>query len=181
MSVAAVAFPTAPFTGPFADQEALLARHYDEFRGLARKVLNGDAVRLQIQPTDLANEAAIRLLKLEKMRVRDVPHFMALSARVMRQTLLDEIRRVRAKKRVAPGVLTLWPDADGLDPVDVEDLDRALEELAAVSPERARIVELRFFAGLTIEEIAAHLGDSESTVKRRWRAARAWLLERLSV
>ena len=63
--------------------------------------------------------------------------------------------------------------------MDIEDLDRALVELTEASPERGRIVELRFFAGLTIEEIAEHLGESESTVKRRWRAARAWLLERL--
>lgn len=161
-------------------QEALLERHYQEFRQLARNVLNGDGAKLQIQPTDLAHEAAIRLLRLDQIGVKGRTHFLALSARVMRQTLLDEVRRARAKKRQAPGILTMWPDDPGLAPVDIEALDQVLEELAVASPDRARIVELRFFAGLTIEEIAAHLGESESTVKRRWRAARAWLLERLA-
>jgi RNA polymerase sigma factor (TIGR02999 family) len=174
-----------PATGAFdysapGAQEALLARHYDEFRRLARKVLSGDGAKLQIQPTDLANGAAIRLLGVDRMQVKGRTHFLALSARIMRQTLLDEVRRARAKKRQAPGVLTMWPGADSAPPVDIEDLDRALEELSEASPERGRIVELRFFAGLTIEEIAEHLGESESTVKRRWRAARAWLLERLA-
>jgi RNA polymerase sigma factor (TIGR02999 family) len=174
-----------PATGTFdyaeaGVQEALLARHYDEFRRLARRVLNGDGPRLQIQPTDLAHEAAIRLLRIEDLGLTGRTHFLALSARVMRQTLLDEVRRVRAKKRQAPGVMTMWPGDDNLAPVDIEDLDRALDELTAASPERSRIVELRFFAGLTIEEIAEHLGESESTVKRKWRAARAWLLERLA-
>jgi RNA polymerase sigma factor (TIGR02999 family) len=174
-----------PATGAFdysaaGAQEALLARHYDEFRQLARKVLSGDGPKLQIQPTDLAHEAAIRLLRIDDLGVNGRTHFLALSARIMRQTLLDEVRRARAKKRQAPGILTMWPGDDSLAPVDIEDLDRALEELTAASPERARLVELRFFAGLTIEEIAGHLGESESTVKRRWRAARAWLLERLA-
>ncbi len=174
-----------PDTGTFdyaahGGQEALLARHYQEFRQLARKVLNGDGPKLQIQPTDLAHEAAIRLLRLDNLGVSGRTHFLALSARVMRQTLLDEVRRARAKKRQAPGVLTMWPGDDSLPPVDIEDLDRALQELTEASPDRGRIVELRFFAGLTIEEIGDHLGESESTVKRRWRAARAWLLERLA-
>ena len=173
-----------PATGAFdysapGAQEALLARHYDEFRRLARKVLSSDGAKLQIQPTDLANGAAIRLLGFERLELKGRTHFLALSARVMRQTLLDEVRRARAKKRQAPGVLTMWPGGDSAAPVDIEDLDRALVELTEASPERGRIVELRFFAGLTIEEIAEHLGESESTVKRRWRAARAWLLERL--
>lgn len=158
-------------------RDALLARHYGEFRSLARRVLNGDGPALQIQPTDLAHEAAIRVMRLDRMEVRDRTHFLALSAQVMRQVLIDEVRRAKAKKRQAPGVLTLWPDDGGA--LDLEDLDAALHDLQQVSPERARLVELRFFAGLTIEEIAAHFGESESTVKRRWRAARAWLLERL--
>src|SRR4029079_6957530 len=98
--------------------------------------------------------------------------------RIMRQTLLDEVRRARARKRQAPGLLTLWPDGEGAAPVDIEALDEALRELAGVSPERARIVELRFFAGLTMEEVAVELGESESTVKRRCRVAGAWLLAR---
>ena len=159
--------------------ESLLVRHYDEFRRLARKVLSGDSGKLQIQPTDLAHEAAIRLLKLDRMSLKNRTHFLAVSATVMRQVLLDEVRRSQAKKRRTPGVLTMWPSGEDAEPVDIEDLDRALNELAGISPERAKVVELRFFAGLTVDEIAGHLGESESTVKRRWRAARAWLLDRL--
>jgi len=160
-------------------QEALLARHYEEFRRLARKVLNGDSALVRMQPTELAHEAAIRVMGLNRMQLRDRAHFLALSATVMRQTLVDEVRRARAGKRQAPGVLTMWPQSEEAPPVDVEALDEALKVLAAVSPERARVVELRFFAGLTVEEVAEQTGESESTVKRRWRAARAWLLERL--
>ncbi|HEX8232518.1 MAG TPA: ECF-type sigma factor [Caulobacteraceae bacterium] len=160
-------------------QEALLARHYEEFRRLARKVLNGDGALVRMQPTELAHEAAIRVMGLHRIDLRDRAHFLALSATVMRQTLIDEVRRARAGKRQAPGVLTMWPRSEEGSPVDVEALDEALKALAAVSPERARVVELRFFAGLTVEEIAGQTGESESTVKRRWRAARAWLLERL--
>lgn len=159
---------------------ALLDRHYDEFRRLAHKVLNGDAARVRMQPTELAHEAAIRVMGLNRIDVRDRAHFLALSATVMRQTLIDEVRRARAAKRQAPGVLTMWPEGHGAGaPVDVEALDEALRDLAEISPERARIVELRFFAGLTIEEIAEQTGESESTIKRRWRSARAWLLDRL--
>lgn len=161
-------------------QQGLLARHYEEFRQLARRVLSSDGGKLQIQPTDLAHEAAIRLMRLDRLSVADRAHFLALSAKVMRQTLLDEVRRARASKRQAPGLLTMWPDGEGGAPVDIEALDEALRELAAISPERARIVELRFFAGLTMEEVAVELGDSESTIKRRWRVARAWLLDRLA-
>jgi RNA polymerase sigma factor (TIGR02999 family) len=165
---------------PRARQEALLARHYEEFRQLARKVLSGEGGKLQIQPTDLAHEAAIRLMRLDQLPVTDRAHFLALSARVMRQTLLDEVRRARAKKRQTPGLLTAWPGGEGGEPVDIEALDEALHQLTEISPELARIVELRFFAGLTMEEVAVELGESESTVKRRWRVARAWLLERLA-
>jgi RNA polymerase sigma factor (TIGR02999 family) len=160
-----------------SSRDAWLAEHYEEFRRLARAVLAGDGPALQLQPTDLAHEAALRLLKLDRIALKDRTHFLALSARVMRQVLLDEVRRARAKKRRAP-VTTLWPDAAAA--IDIEALDHALDELALVSPERARLVELRFFAGLTVEEIAEHQGESTSTVKRRWRASRAWLLERLA-
>jgi RNA polymerase sigma factor (TIGR02999 family) len=158
---------------------AMLAAHYDEFRRVAGRVLNGDAQALQIQATDLAHEAAIKLSGYDKMSVQGRTHFLSLSARVMRQILVDEIRRMRARKRQAPPVETRWPDA-GAGPLDLEALDAALTKLEEISPERARLVERRFFAGLTLEELAALDGVSESTVKRQWRAARAWLAAELS-
>lgn len=163
-------------------RDRLLSLHYDEFRRVARRVLNGDAVRLQIQPTDLAHEAAIRILRLDRMQLRDRTHFLALSARVMRQVLLDEVRRHRAAKR-RPPVETLWFDPEGGSPalIDMEAFDEALKALAEIDAERARIVELRFYAGLTLEEIADSQDLSLSTVKRRWRAARAWLADALGL
>jgi RNA polymerase sigma factor (TIGR02999 family) len=156
----------------------MIVAHYAEFRRVAGRVLNGDAQALQIQPTDLAHEAAIRIAGFDRLSVHGRTHFLSLSARVMRQILVDEIRRMRARKRQAPAVATQWPDS-GRSTLDIEALDAALTKLEEIAPERARLVERRFFAGLTVEEIAALDGASESTVKRQWRAARAWLAAEL--
>ncbi|WP_293383721.1 ECF-type sigma factor [Phenylobacterium sp.] len=172
--------------GEFRDNAAvrdrLLAAHYAEFRRLARSVLSSDAGKLQIQPTELAHEAAIRLLRIERMDINDRTHFLALASRIMRQILLDEVRRFRACKRQTPSVDTYWGDAlDQSRPrvFDIEAFDEALERLSVVDAEMGRIVEHRFYAGLTMEEIADVLGVSRSTVKRQWRAARAWLMAQL--
>ena len=170
----------AAFADPLA-RERLLSEHYDEFRRIARRVLRDEGPKLQVQPTDLAHEAAIRVLRLERFTPRDQTHFLAVSARVMRQVLLDEVRRARAAKR-RPPVQTGWFDPEGRPShpaLDLEAFDEALKRLFELDPERARVVELRFYAGLTLEEVAESTGDSLSTVKRRWRVARAWLLEAL--
>jgi len=158
--------------------DALLNAHYDEFRRIARRVLNGDAVRLRIQPTDLAHEAAIRVMNARGDGPDGRTHFLALAAKVMRQTLIDEVRRARAKKREMPPVLTGWMDPKA-PALDIEALDVALTRLEMVDAELATLVERRFFAGLSIEEIAAESKESASTVKRRWRVARAWLANEL--
>lgn len=170
---------TPPSQSEGRAQEQLVAEHYDEFRRVARGVLNGDAVALQIQPTDLAHAAAIKLFKLDRIEVQGRTHFLSLSARIMRQILMDEIRRMRAAKRQAPPVTTQWP-GESKGSLDLEALDAALTKLEQFDPERARLVEQRFYAGLTVEEVAAAEGISESTVKRQWRAARAWLIDELS-
>lgn len=167
--------------GEAAATERLLALHYGEFRQVARRVLNGDGQKLQIQPTDLAHEADIRLMRLDRISLRDRTHFMALSARVMRQVLMDEIRRFRALKRQKPVIETQWSyPGQPAAAFDIEAFDRSLEKLEQIDPEKARLVEQRFFAGLTVEEIADETGVSPSTVKRQWRAARAWLLSDLA-
>jgi len=165
--------------GDVRARDRLLAAHYAEFRRIARRVLREDAGRLAIQPTDLAHEAAIRILKLERLDWRDRTHFLALSARIMRQTLLDEVRRYRASKRQAPPILTFWCEPQRSGAFDLEEFDKVLAKLFEVDAERARVVELRFYAGLTLAEAAAALEVSESTVERRWRGARAWLLSAL--
>lgn len=159
-------------------QNDLLVAHYDEFRRVARGVLNGDAAKLQIQPTDLAHAAAIKIFNLNRIDVSGRTHFLSLSARIMRQILMDELRRLRAAKRQAQPVMTQWPNEDEAA-LDLEDLDTALTKLEQIDPDRARLVEQRFFAGLTVEEIAELEGASPSTIKRQWRAARAWLISEL--
>lgn len=170
----------AALAGSVPARERLLELCYAELRGLARRMLSGDSAALRLQPTELANEAALRVLKLDRMEWNDRAHFLATAATVMRQALLDEVRRFRAGKRQMPAVMTTLVDA-GLATVDLdlEHLDLSLKRLAEVSPDRARLVELRFFVGLTIEATAKVLGMSPATVKRQWDAARLWLLDDL--
>jgi RNA polymerase sigma factor (TIGR02999 family) len=174
--------PQAAATGEVRWPERMFEQYYQDYRNVARAVLSRDSARERIQPTELAHEAAIRLFKLEKMDVARRTHFLSLSARVMRQVLIDEVRKHRAAKRQAP-VLTEWPGAEPEDSglnFDLENFDNILSRLAEADPERAWVVEQRFYAGLTLEEIAEVSGKSLSTVKRQWRVARAWLLEELS-
>ena len=154
---------------------------YAELRTIAGRMLAGDSSSLRLQPTELANEAAIRVLRLDRMEWNDRAHFLATAATVMRQALLDEVRRFRAHKRQVPAVITTLVDP-GVATVelDIERLDHSLHRLAEVSPDRARLVELRFFVGLTIEQTAGVLGSSSATVKRQWDAARGWLLRDLT-
>jgi RNA polymerase sigma factor (TIGR02999 family) len=158
----------------------MLQAYYDDYRRVARSVLARDSAGERIQPTELAHEAALRIIKLERMDVDGRTHFLSLAARVMRQVLIDEVRRHRAAKRQAPPPATEWPGEPAAQAFDLEAFDDALNRLQGADPERGWIVEQRFYAGLTLEEIAAVSGKSESTVKRQWRVARAWLIEQLS-
>ncbi len=170
-------------SGDPAARDRILSAHYAEFRKLAKSVLADEGPKLQIQPTELAHEAFIRMMRLDRIQLRDRAHFLALSSKIMRQILLDEVRRFRAAKRQMPSVETYWGDdlakSKGLT-FDLEAFDQALDRLAELDPEKALVVERRFYAGLTLAEIAVVSGVSESTVKRQWRVARAWLLDQLS-
>lgn len=157
----------------------MLEAHYSEFRRIAAGVLNGSGPALQLHPTELAHEAVVRLSQLNRMNVEGRTHFLSLSARMMRQILIDEVRKMRARKRQAPPVNTLWPEVAPNGGIDVEALDRALNRLEQIMPEYASLVERRFFVGLTLEEIAALDGVSVATLKRQWRSARAWLVAEL--
>jgi RNA polymerase sigma factor (TIGR02999 family) len=151
----------------------LLADCYAEMRRTARALIAREG-GVPMQPTDLANEAAIRLMALDRMEVNGRGHVLALAARAMRQALIDEVRKARAAKRQLPGTLTNWPGG-GAKLVELDVLDDALRALAEVSPQHAEVVELRFSLGLTIEEAAEAIGTTDRTIKRRWQAARAWL------
>jgi RNA polymerase sigma factor (TIGR02999 family) len=159
--------------------EELLAACYEDMRRVARAIMAGDGMRLRLQPTDLVNEASLRLIQSMPGKISDQGHMLAVAGRTMRRVLIDEARRFRAAKRVAPPVMTQFPGGAQDDVIDVEDLDRALAALEVFSAEHARVVELRFTLGLTVEETALATGLPERTVKRRWQAARAWLLDYL--
>jgi RNA polymerase sigma factor (TIGR02999 family) len=164
--------------GELRERDRLLADLYDELRSAAARLLRREAPDLTIQATELANEAALRVMKLDRMSFVDNQHFFATGARILRQAMMDAIRRRQTGKRRAPTVF-LQGEADEAS-IDADALDEALSRLEAAAPELARIVELRFFVGLGIPEVAAITDSSERTVKRRWQTARVWLAAELS-
>ena len=157
----------------------MLAHCYAEMRTTARRLLAGNAMGRVLQPTELANEAAIRLIRASLSLSNDEGHMLATAARAMRQVIVDEVRKASAAKRCEPVLMTAWPAGEGAGLVDMADLDGALLVLAELSPARAKIVELRFMLGMTVAETAAATRIPERTVKRHWQAARAWLLDYL--
>lgn len=166
-----------PDTG--AIPEALLSACYADMRRMARGLMAQDGMARFLQPTELANEAAIRLLKSNLAGVADQGHMLAYAARTMRQVLIGEARKALAGKRRPVTMLTLLPDSAPGTLVDLEALDAALKALEAYSPEHATIVELRFMLGLTLGEIVEATGIPQRTVTRRWQAARLWLLDHI--
>ena len=160
-----------------AERDRMLAELYDELRLAAARLLSREAPNLTLQPTELVNEAAIRVMRLDRMSWKDRRHFFATAARILRQAMIDAIRRRKSAKRQAPDIFLA--DADDGSQLDIELLDRALTRLESASPELARIVELRFFVGLGIEEVALLTEQSQRTIKRRWQAARMWLAAEL--
>ena len=158
---------------------ALFARVYDELRRLAAAALRTERSDHTLQPTALVHEAYLRLADLPEGAWKDRAHFMALAARAMRRVLVDHARSRNALKRgarvTAPLERLKIPSADPSTEVDVVRLDTALNGLEALDPRQSRIVELRFFGGLSVVETAAIVGASPRTVKRDWQLARAWL------
>ena len=151
---------------------------YDELRRLARGYLGRERRAFTLQPTALVNEACLRLLKDRKQDWRTRAQVIGIAAMSMRQILIEAARARNAQKRggaLACVTLDEGLVADEARTVDVLAVDEALSKLAAIDAEQARLVELRFFGGLTIEESAAALGISPATVKRHWAVARAWL------
>jgi RNA polymerase sigma factor (TIGR02999 family) len=158
---------------------------YTELRAIAARHLSSERPDHTLQPTALANEAYLRLRGLRDVPWHDRNHFFAIASRIMRRILVDHARAKMAQKRGAdsPRVQLSEELHGGVRPAmgaaDLIDLDRALDELAAAEPRLARLVELRFFGGLKIEEVSALLGCSSRTAKRDWKFARAWLLNKL--
>jgi RNA polymerase sigma factor (TIGR02999 family) len=156
---------------------------YAELRRQAAGHLRDERPGHTLQPTALAHEAYLRLVGRGDYPWQNRAHFMAVAARAMRAILVDHARRRNAVKRGggrAPASIDTFVEMEGGAAVRFDDLDQALQDLARLSERQARVVELRYFGGLTIEEAAEVLDVSAMTVKRDWATARAWLYRELS-
>ena len=169
--------------GDAAALDRLIPVVYDELRRVARRRLRGESPGHALQSTALVHEVYLRLVDVDRMTLTSRTHFFALAARLMRQILVDHARRQHADKR--GGRVTILSLDDVSPParqssVDVLALDQALDALSSIDDRQGRVVELRFFAGLNIDEAAEALGISPATVEREWALAKAWLYRRLS-
>ncbi len=168
--------------GDKAALDQLMPLVYDELHRLAKRYLSRERPDHTLAPTALVHEAYLRLVDQRSCRWQNRAQFFGISAQLMRRILVDYARRRGAVKR-GDGTRTIpvveAGDRAPAEAVDVLQLDQALDRLAALDAQQGRIVELRFFGGLTVEESAEVLGVSPTTVKRSWRAARAWLYREL--
>jgi len=159
-------------------REALIPLVYDELRRLARRYLRRERPDHTLQSAALVNEAYLRLIRQDQPQWQNRAHFFGVAAQLMRHILVDHARnRAAAKRGAGAPRLTLDPDValPQARNVDLVALDDALNQLAALDPQQSRLVELRFFGGLSIEETSVVLGVSPATVKREWATARACL------
>jgi RNA polymerase sigma factor (TIGR02999 family) len=172
--------------GNTAALDRLVPLLYDDLRRLARGHLRRERPGHTLQASALVHEVFLRLVDVDRMTLKSRTHFFALSARLMRQILVDHARRHRASKRGANATMIGLNEAievaapTSTSRVDVLALDEALDALSSFDVRQCRVVELRFFAGLNIPETADALGVSTPTVERDWAMAKAWLHQRLS-
>jgi RNA polymerase sigma factor (TIGR02999 family) len=165
-----------------ADQ--LVNEVYGELHRIAAGYVRREQAK-SVQATELVHEAYLRLAKDPRVRFENRAHFVAIAAIAMRRLLVERARARRAAKRGGPRVQVTLDEAllaraaGDAEALDLVALDRALDDLAALDPQQARIVELRYFGGMSVDETADALGVSPATIKRHWTIARAWLLRRL--
>jgi len=161
----------------------LLPLVYDDLRRLAQSKMNREPGNVSLEPTALAHETFMRLVDQSRVDWRGKSHFMAVAAQAMRRILVDH---ARARKRLKRGGARQRVDlssgiaASGPSDVDLIELDDALEKLSQLDPRQAKVIELRFFGGLSVEETAEALGVSKRTVEGDWTMARAWLRRELA-
>ena len=163
--------------------DELMPLVYEELRQLADRFLAAEKRGATLQPTALVHEAYLRLVGSDRTSWENRAHFFGAAARAIRRILVDRARARRAARRGGDRPLRLDTDAPlaGPEPsLDVLALEEALAKLASIDPQKARVVELRFFGGLSVDETAATLGVSASTVDRDWGFARAWLHRAMS-
>ena len=176
---------TAWRRGDAAAMDVLFTLVYDDLRSLARHQLDRFHTGQTLGPTVVVHEVYARFAQRSSPDVMDRHHFLALAARAMRDVIVDYVRRRHARKRDAGVPVPLDSGIDNrlnqarMRPVDVIAIDEALAQLETLDARQTRVVELRFFAGLELDEIAVALGVSERTVKRDWHKARAFLYQAL--
>ena len=162
----------------------ILPHIYDELRRLANSYLRRERSNHTLQPTALVHEAYMKLIDQKRVRWQNRAHFFGIAAQVMRRILLDHARKHQADKRggeveklpIEEEILIVSHDKSA----ELIALDDALESLAKLDPQKARIVELRYFGGLSIEETAEVVGVSVPTINRQWRMAKAWLYSQIA-
>lgn len=164
--------------------EALTPVVYEELRRLASRQMRGERQNMTLHTSALVNEAFLRLVGSQRVNWQNRAHFFAVSSQLMRRILVDFARARNADKRGATAFHVPISDIEQSLPtpavVDLVALDQALDELTALDARKAQMVELRFFAGLSVEETAEALGVSPGTVRRDWSLTRAWLYRALS-
>ena len=169
--------------GDLEARDRLMQVVYDELRRRAAAYLRRERAEHTLQPTALVHEAYLRLVGQQRIVWQNRAHFFGVAAQMMRRILVDHAKGQRRRKRFGGAVRVSLDDRAGAvmpRDCDLLALDRALEELMAVDPQQGRIVELRYFAGLSETEIAAVLGVSRSTVTREWQIAKGWLYRRVT-
>jgi RNA polymerase sigma factor (TIGR02999 family) len=169
--------------GDLSAADALAPLVYEQLRAIAGSYFRGQPADHTLQPTALVHEAYLKLVRAPESDWEGRVHFCAVAATAMRQILQDRARRRSTAKRGGDGhrepLTNQMATPTGGTPIDIVALNDALERLAVLSPRQARIVELRFFGGLTIEEAADVLEVSHTTIENEWRVARAWLSREL--
>ena len=155
---------------------------YDELRKMARRLLSAERSDHTLQPTALVHEAYLRLVNQRAVDWRNRAHFLGVAATMMRRILINHAKANQAAKREGYAAAISLEDALGVftnPQVDLLDLDHTLDKLSELDPQQGKVVELRYFGGLSIEETAEVMGISASTVKREWGTARLWLLQQM--
>jgi RNA polymerase sigma-70 factor, ECF subfamily len=164
--------------------EQLIPLVYDELHRMALRYMAGERAHASLEPTGLVNEVCLRLLGWDQSRWQNRQHFFGVSAQMMRRVLVDIARRRRADRRGGAGAIRVSLDSIDLPAplpdLDLVAIDAALEQLAIHDPRKARVVELRFFGGLSMVQTAETIGVSLRTVQSDWAFARAWLYDTLT-
>ncbi|KCZ93409.1 sigma-70 family RNA polymerase sigma factor [Hyphomonas johnsonii] len=167
-------------SGDLTSRDRLFELLYAELRKVSGALIRAES-NSSLSTGDLVNEAVLRLMQLEQIEWTDKAHFLALAARTMRRVLIDNARKKLSNKRHHRKVTLITRVAGaGMDRIEFDVLDKSLIRLGVIDPDMAEIVELRYFGGMSFEEIAEVKQSSPSTIKRNWRVARAWLLDSLN-